>query len=267
MTVALTEVVALLEGFAPLHLAADWDNVGLLIEPCPLAEASVSKIALTIDLREPVLEEALANGAELIVAYHPPIFTGLKRLTHDSAAGRIAILALSEGVFVYSPHTALDACRGGLNDWLASAFGPGSSLPIEPASTSPDEGQGRVIDLERPIAIDEAITRVKAHLNLDQVRVAEPQAGVGMSIQRVAVCAGAGGSVFSDVQADLYLTGEMRHHDILAKQACGAAVIVCDHTNTERGYLPVLAARLRQAFGERVSVAISARDIDPLSIV
>lgn len=266
MAVELTEVVTLLESFAPLRLAADWDNVGLLLEPHPIADARVSKILLTIDLREPVLEEALAEGADLIVAYHPPIFGGLKRLTHASVVGRIAIAALREGVSIYSPHTALDACRGGLNDWLASAFGSGSSQPIDPDPTSPDEGQGRTIDLDRPIALDEAITRVKAHLELDYVRVARPGPGGGQ-VQRVAVCAGAGGSVLSNVAADLYLTGEMRHHDILAKLAQGAAVIVCDHTNTERGYLPVLASRLRDGLGERASIVVSARDADPLSIV
>lgn len=266
MSVALTEVVSLLESFAPLRLAADWDNVGLLIEPHPSAEAFVSKISLTIDLREPVLDEALAQGADLIVAYHPPIFGGLKQLTHASVAGRIVITALREGVSVYSPHTALDACRGGLNDWLASAFGTGVSQPIEPDPASPDEGQGRVIELDRPLAIDEAITRVKTHLGLEQLRIARPQGG-GARVQRVAVCAGAGGAVLANARADLYLTGEMRHHDILAKQAHGAAVIVCDHTNTERGYLPVLAARLREGLSDRASVDVCARDTDPLSIV
>jgi putative NIF3 family GTP cyclohydrolase 1 type 2 len=82
------------------------------------------------------------------------------------------------------------------------------------------------------------------------------------------VCAGAGGSVFEHCHdVDLLLTGEMRHHDILARVASGTSVILTDHTNCERGYLPNLAARLRSVFGEDVAVHVASSDKDPLSIV
>src|SRR5688572_23221419 len=130
MTVSLQEVLAELERLAPLRLAADWDNVGLLVEPSPQAEASIERIHLTIDLTEAVLEEAIERRADLIVAYHPPIFSGLKRVTQRSPAERITLALARAGIFAYSPHTALDACRGGLNDWLVSGFGAGSASAI-----------------------------------------------------------------------------------------------------------------------------------------
>ena len=67
----------------------------------------------------------------------------------------------------------------------------------------------------------------------------------------------------SDV--DLLLTGEMRHHDVLARQERGVAVILTDHTHTERGFLPIFGARLARLTGCRVTV--SACDADPLRIV
>ncbi|HEY6728644.1 MAG TPA: Nif3-like dinuclear metal center hexameric protein [Polyangiaceae bacterium] len=265
MTVSLPEVLAELERIAPLHLAADWDNVGLLVEPRPSVDATIERIHLTIDLTEAVLEEAIERRADLIVAYHPPIFSGLKRVTQRSPAERITLSLARSGIFAYSPHTALDACRGGLNDWLVSAFGPGSASAIEPVDAASSEGQGRVLQLTAPLRLSDAVERVKAHLKLAHVRVARPADSGDPLIRSVAVCAGAGGSLLVHADADLLLTGEMRHHDILAQQAKGTSVIVCDHTNTERGYLPILAQKL--GFGGAVHVSISARDADPLQIV
>lgn len=265
MTVSLQHVLDQLERLAPLHLAADWDNVGLLVEPSPTAAAMIERIHLTIDLTETVLAEAIECRADLIVAYHPPIFSGLKRMTQQSPTERVTISLARAGIFAYSPHTALDACRGGLNDWLVSAFGGGSANAIEPVDASGTEGQGRLLELGAPMRLSDAVERVKAHLNLAHVRVARPSQLEDPVIRRVAVCAGAGGAVLARAEADLLLTGEMRHHDILARQANGACVIVCDHTNTERGYLPILAERL--GFGGAVEVSVSQRDADPLQIV
>jgi hypothetical protein len=76
---SLAETVAALEALAPLRYAGAWDNVGLLVEP--LTPRPIQTVHLTIDLTEPVYAEAAAAGAELIVAYHPPLFGGLKRLS------------------------------------------------------------------------------------------------------------------------------------------------------------------------------------------
>jgi putative NIF3 family GTP cyclohydrolase 1 type 2 len=65
---------------------------------------------------------------------------------------------------------------------------------------------------------------------------------------------------------DLLITGEMRHHDVLAKVASGAAVVLTDHTNTERGYLPILARRLERGLSG-VTVVVSRCDVDPLRVV
>ena len=82
-----------------------------------------------------------------------------------------------------------------------------------------------------------------------------------------AVCAGEGGSVFEGCPTvDLLLTGEMRHHDVLARVSAGTSVILTDHTHTERGYLKHLAKYLSEAVGADSEVVISASDKDPLSI-
>lgn len=82
----------------------------------------------------------------------------------------------------------------------------------------------------------------------------------------VAVCAGSGSSVLRDVPVDLYVTGEMSHHDVLHAVSCGTSVILCEHSNTERGYLTVLQQKLSQAFSNNVEFIIAKTDEDPLQI-
>lgn len=94
-------------------------------------------------------------------------------------------------------------------------------------------------------------------------------------IKTVAICAGSGSSVLGPVSADLYFTGEMGHHDVLSALAKNTSVILCEHTNTERGYLsavlkPALEKELANETseeGEPIQVIVSKTDKDPLVIV
>jgi dinuclear metal center YbgI/SA1388 family protein len=267
----LSEVLAALQRFAPLAFAETWDNVGLLLEPVPVAHvAALSAALLCIDLSEDVVTEAEAAGAGLVIAYHPPIFQGLKRLRHSEAAERVVLRCVARGIAIFSPHTALDAAPGGVNDWLLDAFAPSERGPCIPHLTDARYGQGRCGSLAEPLSLADAVTLIKGHLGLNQVRVSQAtaHAGVPKPIRSVAVCAGAGGAVFEKLSGfDLLLTGEMRHHDIRARAQSGTSVVVCDHTNTERGYLSLLARRLASETSGAVTFRVSTCDRDPLSIV
>ncbi len=255
-------LLAALEELAPLGLAEPWDNVGLLIDPP--APRPLRRVLLTIDLTEPVLDEAFATHADFIVAYHPPLFQPVKRLCMGDANQRALLRAIAAGLPVYSPHTALDAARGGLNDWLLGAFGERvAAWPIVPSPGDPRVGAGRRATLATPRKLDALLPELKAWLGLAHLRVA---AADDRPIRTVAVCPGAGGSLLNEVRgADLLLTGEMRHHDVLAHVARGTAVVLTDHTNTERGYLVHLAERLRGQC-PRLVVETAAADADPLRI-
>ncbi len=265
MAFALREILAALERIAPLGLAADWDNVGLLID-APDPDADVGSCLLAIDLTDAVLDEAIAGGHRLVVAYHPPIFAKLSRLRANVAHERVVLRAARAGIAVYAPHTALDSVPGGVNDWLAGGLGDGVREPWDDdPSADPNAGQGRRIVLEEPVPLADLVVRIKRHLGLEHVRVATAgRHADGLPVERVLLCAGAGGSVLAPLPADVYWTGEMRHHDVLAALARGTSVILCEHSNTERGYLPVLRERLVDEIGGAVTVVISRADREPL---
>jgi putative NIF3 family GTP cyclohydrolase 1 type 2 len=86
-------------------------------------------------------------------------------------------------------------------------------------------------------------------------------------VKTVAVCAGSGSSVLAGVAADLYVTGEMSHHDVLNATHRGSSVILCEHSNTERGFLIVLRQKLKVLFDGLIDVHISESDRDPLNVV
>lgn len=261
--VRIDEACAALEAAAPLGLAQRWDNVGVLVD-AP-ADGTVDRALLCIDLTGPVWAEAVRLGAQLVVAYHPIVFGGWKRLRNANPQQATVLDAVRRGVAIYSPHTALDAAVGGMSDWLLDAVGPTTDrAPIEPDLEQPDAGAGRVGTLAEPSSLDGRLAGIKAHLGLSHVRIAR---GLGdRPIRRVAVCPGAGGALFEGVaDVDLLLTGEMKHHDVLARAAAGTHVVLTDHTNTERGFLPRWAEQLAAAV-PAVQWTVSTVDADPLEV-
>ncbi len=253
----LGEFTECMQTIAPLRYAGEWDNVGLLIEP--LGTHAIERVLLTIDLTEDVVSEAVKMGAQAIVSYHPIMFSPIQSLSRSSHLDRTVMELVKNDIAVYSPHTALDAVPGGVNDWLATAVGIGR---IEILQLTGDVGPGRLVGLEEPVGLKVLEGRIKEFLGLSSLRTASASHGV-KRIERIALCAGAGGDVLRAVHADLYLTGEMRHHDVLAATQNGVHVILCEHTNSERGYLPILAKRITEIIRGDVQIVTAKTDRDP----
>ncbi|XP_064518102.1 NIF3-like protein 1 [Pseudopipra pipra] len=347
----LRELVSALNYFAPLSLAESWDNVGLLVEPSP--PHTVNTLFLTNDLTEEVMEEAVQKKADLILSYHPPIFTPLKRVTWKTWKERLVVRALEHRIGIYSPHTAYDAVPHGVNNWLTKGLGACTSVPLHPSTAPscpaegthrvefctdtehldvvlskikdiqeisclitfparvegeeqtrvtlncsqkallevvallsqnsllyhkmeilllqkpllPHTGMGRLCTLIEPVSLSDIIKRIKSHLKLPHIRIA---VGMGRTLEspvkKAALCAGSGSSVLKGTEADIYLTGEMSHHDVLDAVANGISVILCEHSNTERGFLSEVRDVLATHLQNKISIIVSEKDRDPLQV-
>jgi len=288
---ALKAVVKCMERIAPLRLAAKWDNVGVLLES-PVQRSNANRVLLTIDLTTAVLKEALSTPTSVIVTYHPTIFKPLTSITMTNPLQASVLQCAAHGISIYSPHTSCDAILGGVNDWLAEGLTKGSGPSVidileekklDPAGKV-EGGEGRVVKLDKPIPMCELEARIKRHLSLAQIQVGYPVASGStctseMVVQTIAICAGSGGSMLLGHDADVYFTGEMSHHEVLAAVAAGKVVVLCGHTNTERGWLPVLASRLGDELRllqdqgtdfdaeAKLEVHVSTADHDPLRFV
>lgn len=138
-----------LDTLAPTSLAQSWDNVGLLAGD---SDAICRRILLCIDLTPPVLDEAVETRADLVVAYHPPIFRPVQRFLATGGAESLVFRAAAKGIAIYSPHTALDAAPGGTNDVIAGLCGLRDVRPFE--YVSPGRPQFKLVTFVPPAQLD-----------------------------------------------------------------------------------------------------------------
>jgi len=109
------DVINYLEELAPLSYAEDFDNVGLLVGD---KTNEVTGILVTLDTLEVVIDEAIDNNCNLIVSFHPIIFSGLKKITGKTYVERVVLKAIKNDVAIYSMHTALDNANQGVNNMI-----------------------------------------------------------------------------------------------------------------------------------------------------
>lgn len=120
MGIKCSELIRFMEEFAPLRLAEDYDNVGLLIGR---RSQEIKKILVCLDVTSKVVEEALEKKADIIVSHHPFIFKGIKRVIEEDPKGGLIYKLIRNGIGVYSAHTNMDFTNGGINDTLAKLLG------------------------------------------------------------------------------------------------------------------------------------------------
>ena len=116
----IAEVIQHLEDFAPIATAEDFDNVGLLVGN---KNTVVSGILVTLDTLDEVVEEAISKNCNLIVSFHPIIFSGLKKLNGSNYVERTVIKAIKNDIAIYAIHTALDNHYLGVNKMMCEKLG------------------------------------------------------------------------------------------------------------------------------------------------
>jgi len=275
---SLKRAITAIQKHYPIRYAeSSWDNTGLLLDSSTTQTATTINInnplsiLLTIDLTKTVVEEALKHKVQLIIAYHPFIFRGIKKIEPTSNPQHDSLIKLiGNGISVYSPHTAVDAAKGGVNDWLVDVVASQVEIEkrevIDPNSEDGNVGMGRIVTLKDAKSIKEVINSVKQGLEIDHVQLATTDSN--KNIKTIAICAGSGSGVFSKLStpADLYLTGELSHHEALYLKELGSVVICTNHSNSERGYLKVMREKLLEELDD-VAIVISKEDVDPYSTV
>jgi dinuclear metal center YbgI/SA1388 family protein len=125
----IADMIDYLEQFAPTSLAADWDNVGLLLGD---RSGPVERVMTCLTVTPETAAEAIESAAQLIVTHHPILFRPVKKLTTASPEGRTVLALVRAGISVYCPHTAFDNTHGGINDLLARRLGLTDLTPLRP---------------------------------------------------------------------------------------------------------------------------------------
>lgn len=201
------DIIAVIEEICPLAGQESWDNSGWQVgDPSDVTTG----VVLCVDVTEEIIAEAVARGANLVIAHHPLLFRGAKRLTGRDRVERCVAAAFRSGVSVYSAHTSCDSAREGVSVEMASMLGLEYVAPLE------ESGLGAVGHLPGPMPWRDFVTRVKMTFGTEVVRVSRP-ATENLTVRRVALCGGSGGDFAARASgvADVLVTADCKHNYFL----------------------------------------------------
>ncbi len=116
----LSEIISVIESFAPLAYQENYDNSGLILGDSLM---KINKALITIDVTEEVIDEAVDTGANLIISHHPLIFNAIKKITGNSYTERLIIKAIKNNLAIYSAHTNIDNIKEGVNLKICQKLG------------------------------------------------------------------------------------------------------------------------------------------------
>jgi dinuclear metal center YbgI/SA1388 family protein len=235
---------------APRELAMDFDNVGLLVGS---PDTDVTKALFSLDITTPVIDEAAAVGAQLIVSHHPVIWDAMKSVTGENVQSAKVVKLIKCGLAAICMHTNLDIAAGGVNDVLMERLGGTTAGILE--STGEDCGCGRTGELKAEMPFRDFLSVCKNALNADGLRFHD----AGLAVKKLAVMGGAGGDcveLAKSLGCDTYVTADVKYDQFLTAAELGINLIDADHFCTENVIVPKLAAMVSENFPD-VKVCIS----------
>jgi dinuclear metal center YbgI/SA1388 family protein len=222
-----------LEAWLPRSLSCEWDNDGL--QCCGDPDTPVHRVLVVLDITDAVIERAIREEAQLIVAHHPLLFRPLKAINPDNANASRVIRMLRAGISAMSFHTRLDAAEGGVNDCLAARLG---LTETQAFGCEGEEALGRIGLLAEQTSLQAFARTVRETLGSPLVLLGD----AGRTVQRVAVLGGEGKDEIGAAVAagaDTFVSGRLGYHNLLDAAAYGINLVEAGHFYTE---LPVVEA-------------------------
>lgn len=256
----VADILTFVESIAPPYMMESWDNCGLL---CGRKEKEVRRVLVALDPFRNVIDEAIAENADLIVTHHPLIFGDkLMAVNEDTETGRCLLTLIEQGIAAINAHTNLDLASGGINDVLAQTLGLSDITVITPEGT---DAEGRPYGLLRSGTLEEQplsdfLATIKKTLGCEGLRYVDG----GKPVHKVAVGGGScAGGMFEAIAAgcDTFVTSDVKYNQFRTAYENGLNLVDAGHFHTENPTMPVLAARLQAAFPE-ITVKLSENHRD-----
>lgn len=218
----------------PPALQEDWDNTGLQFSR---PDKDLTGLVYCLDLNQPALDQAIQTGANLIFTHHPVFFNPVKQLVDQDGRSDLVLSTIEAGISVYSSHTAFDAVDGGVNDVLAEAVGvkhPNALIPRQGRDPlfAFSKGMGK-IGRVRKTSLKDLAGHLKEEFSLDQVAFYGPSQA---EVKEVALVGGSGMDFVDEALAqgaDVFITGDIKHHQALDSLAQGIYLIDPGHYGSE----------------------------------
>lgn len=232
----IKEIYEFLDSVAPYNTQCEWDNSGFM---CGDMNKDVISVMLCLDCTDDVINQAVANGCNLIICHHPLIFSPVKKICGETPLYN----AIKNDITVISAHTNLDMADGGVNDALSEKLGLTDCEKLF-AEGAPFMRMGNVKEQSA-----EEFASFVAKMLCNGAEVYDS----GRKVGKVAVCGGAGGEYIPEAfyaGCDTFVTGEAKHHERLEAHRLGINLIVAGHFSTEVPVIEKLNENLTQAFSD-----------------
>ena len=205
----LKDITNIIEKWSPLQQAETFDNVGLLVGN---PNSNVEKALITIDTTENVIEEAIKNKCDLIITFHPIIFSELKQVTENTYVERVVKKAIKNNINIYAVHTNLDNNPKGVNYKISERLSlKNTSILLK--KDNKDIGMGMIGDLSTELNEFEFFEFLKHKMNVKQIKHSP---FLGKKIKKIAVLGGSGSFAINEAihqKADCYVTSDLKYHD------------------------------------------------------
>lgn len=243
------EIISVIEETFPRDAALSWDNVGLL---AGRDDKEVKKIYIALDATDEVVEDAICQGADLLITHHPLIFSGMKKFNNQNFIGKRLLRLIRKDISYYAMHTNYDVCRmaqlaGNLLNLTNTQVLEVTKMRQGEDGEYP-EGIGEIGNLSAPITLGDCCEKVKNAYHVAHVKVfGDPEQMIG----RVALCPGSGKSVITpalEKGADVLITGDIGHHEGIDAIAQGLSIIDAGHYGVEH----IFIEDMKQFFERRI---------------
>lgn len=248
----IKEIYDFLDRIAPFKTAFEFDNVGLLVGD---RNSEVTKVLVALDITNEVCDEAKSLGAQLIISHHPVIFKALKSLELDSIVANL----IQNKISAICAHTNLDVAPEGVNFHLAKKLGISEPCPLAYEENLP---LGIVGNLSKVMLPNEFAKFVKEKLNCRGIRYTN----LNKKIKTIAVCSGSGGNLVCkahEKHVDAFVTGEIKHSDILKANHLGIMIVDVGHYKSENVIIEPLKNKLSKEF-EKIKFFVSEKFTDKI---
>ena len=255
-------VIESLEQLCSPVFAENWDNVGLL---AGRRDKEVRKICIALDAVDAVIEEAVRNGADMLLTHHPLIFSPVKRVNTDDFIGRRLVRLLRNDISYYAMHTNFDVM--GMADAAADEIRLKDRhvLSITYEDEIAKEGIGRYGRLPQVMTLEECASYVKQVFGLESVKIYGEK---DVAIECAAISPGSGKSMIRpavEAGAEVLITGDIGHHEGLDAVAQGLTIIDAGHYGLEKIFVPYMIEYIQREF-PRISV-FAAREKNPFWVM
>ena len=223
------ELITFLETEVPLETAEGWDNPGFLVGD---KDKEIKKVLVVLDITNEAVDYAIDQKADFILAHHPIIFSKINKCTSDDFLQKKLLKLIRHDICAYGMHTCYDVCRMG--DQVADRLNLKEIQgPVELSKSHNEKafgkGIGIVAKIEDGISVGEYAKKVKEAFSLENVMVF---GNLDTKISKLAVVPGSGRSMISEAKstgADVFLTGDIGHHEGLDAVDMGMCVIDAGH--------------------------------------